>query len=118
ARNGLAQCDIAEKKFEAARRTLEDLSRAQPAPANLPQILLDRAVCAAELGKHEQAVGELEALRARFPDSPQTAEATYRQAFSLHKLRKFDQSRALSEKLAAGKDAGVAGPAAELDAEN
>lgn len=118
ARYGLAQCDIAEKKYDAARRTLDELSQLQPAPANLAQVLLDRAVCAAELGKHDQAVKELESLRSRYPQGPQSAEAAYRQAFYLHKLGKFEQSRLLSEELAAGKDAALAGPAAELDAEN
>jgi TolA-binding protein len=118
ARYGLAQCDIAEKKFDSARAALDELSKAQPAPANLPQVLLDRAVCAAELGKHDQAVEELDAFRKRFSDGPQAKEAAYRQAFSLHKLGKFDQSRALSEKLAEAKDSPFAAPAAELDAEN
>ncbi|HZN67841.1 MAG TPA: tetratricopeptide repeat protein [Tepidisphaeraceae bacterium] len=118
ARYGIAQCDIAEKKFQQARSVLDELAGAEPAPANLPQVLLDRAICAAELNQHEQAVAELQALLSRHEKSPQAAEATYRQAFSLHKLGKYDESRQLSSRVAAMKDSPLALPAAELDAEN
>lgn len=115
---GVARGDIAERKWDAARSALDELASRQPPPTNLAQILLDRAICTAELGKHEQAVSELEQLLARFADSPQSAEALYRQAFSLHKLGKFEASRAMSQRVAAMKDNAFAAPAAELDAEN
>lgn len=115
---GVAQGDIVERKWDAARSALDELASREPPAPNLAQVLLDRAVCAAELGKHEQAVSELEQLLARFADSPQSAEAAYRHAFSLHKLGKFDASRAISQRVAAMKDNAFAAPAAELDAEN
>jgi TolA-binding protein len=118
ARYALAQCDIADKRFDSARAILDELSRAEPPRANLPQVLLDRAVCAAELGKHDEAVAELESFLARYGDAPQAAEAAYRQAYSLHRVGKYDQSRALSRRVAAMKDNPFAPPAAELDAEN
>lgn len=118
ARYALAQCDIADKRFDAARSTLDELAAVQPPPANLPQILLDRAVCAAELGRHDQAASEFESFLARNPNAPQAAEATYRQAFSLHKLGKYDQSHALAARVEAMKPSDFTGPAAELDAES
>ena len=114
----IAQCDIADRKWDAARSTLDDLATRQPPPANLPQVLLDRAVCAAELGMHEQAASELEQFLARHGDSPQSDEARYRQAYSLHKLGKYDASRAAGQRVAAKKDSPFAPFAAELDAEN
>ena len=114
----IAQCDIAERKWDAARATLDDLATRQPAPPNLPQILLDRAVCAAELNQHDQAAAELEQLLARHADSPQADEARYRQAYSLHKLGKYEASRTAGQRVAAKKDSPFAPFAAELDAEN
>ena len=118
AKYGLAQADMAEAKWQPARATLDQLAALQPAPANLPQILLDRAVAATELGKFEQAAAEFEQFRKQYPQSPQAAEATYRQAFALHKLGKFAESRALSQGLAEGPANDYRQPAAELDAEN
>ena len=118
ARYALAQCDIADKRFDAARETLDDLSRVEPPRPNLPQVLLDRAVCAAELGKHDQAVAELEAFLGKYGDSPQAPEATYRQAYSLHRLGKYTESSALGRRVAGMKENPFTQPAAELDAEN
>jgi len=118
ARYGVAQCEIATQKWQAAREILDELARKQPAPTNLPQVLLDRAVCAAELNEHGQAVAELEQFLAKYADSPQSAEAAYRQAYSLHKLGKYDASRAAAARAIAKKDSPFAAPAAELDAEN
>lgn len=115
---GVVQCDIAERKWDAARRRLDDLATKQPAPANLPQVLLDRAVCAAELSKHEQAVSELEQFLARFAETAQAAEAAYRQAYSLHRLGRYEESRAAARRVLGMKGNSFAGPAAELDAEN
>src|SRR5207248_2828626 len=58
ARYGLAQCDIADKKFDSARATLEELLALQPPPPNAAQVALDHAVCLTELGRHEQAAQE------------------------------------------------------------
>ncbi|HEX4793273.1 MAG TPA: tetratricopeptide repeat protein [Humisphaera sp.] len=118
ARYGLAQCDITDKKYEAAHQTLDDLARAQPAPANLPQILMDGAVCLMEMGKYQEACDELAAFRKQPRNPAQTAEAIYRQAFCLHKLSRFDQSHALCDDLAKLPKSDMSTPAAELDAEN
>jgi TolA-binding protein len=118
ARYGLARTDLAERKWQPAADALEQLAAAQPAPANLPQILLDRAVALTELGKFDQAVATLDQMRQKFPKAPQIAEATYRQAFALHKLGKYAESRALSQPLAEGPKSDFTEPAAELDAEN
>lgn len=118
ARYGVTQCDIAERKWDAARRALDEFATKQPPPANLPQILLDRAVCAAELDKHEQAAAELEQFLARFAQTAQAAEAAYRQAYSLHRLGKYEQSRAAARRVLGTKDNPFTGPAQELDAEN
>ncbi|HWE92958.1 MAG TPA: tetratricopeptide repeat protein [Tepidisphaeraceae bacterium] len=118
AQYGLAQCDIADKKFEPARAALDSLSQQQPAPANLPQILLDRAVCGMELAKYEDAAGEFAALATKFPKSPLLPEAIYRQAFCLHKLAKYEQSHAACAQVASLPPSEMTTPAAELDAEN
>lgn len=118
ARYGLAECDMADKKFEPAHAALDQLARLQSAPANLPQILLDRAVCLMELGKFEDAALEFAELQARDLKAPQVPEAMYRQAFCLHKLGKFDQSHAICQALAKLPPSASSGPAAELDAEN
>ena len=118
AKYGLAQCDIADKKFEAARATLDQLAQAQPAPANLPQILLDRAVCLMELNQHEPAAKEFAAFVQKHPQSPQVPEALYRQAFCVHKLGKFDESHALAQQVAKLPESPFTAPTAELDAEN
>lgn len=118
AQYGLAECDIAEKKYAAAYDALDALAKLSPAPANLPRILLDRAACLMSLNKFEQASGELAAYLTSYPTSPAVPEATYREAFCLHRLKKYDQSHALCERLAQGQPTALSGPAAELDAEN
>ena len=118
AQYGLAQCDIADKKFGPAYFTLDQLAKTQPAPANLPQILLDRAVCLMELNKFEDAANEFAAFASHYPDSPQAPEAMYRQAYSLHRLEKYDLSHAICTRLAKLAKSAMTRPAAELDAEN
>ncbi|QOV88336.1 tetratricopeptide repeat protein [Humisphaera borealis] len=120
ARYGLAQCDIADKKFDVALATLTELAAVQPPPANLAQIALDRGICLAELGKHQEAADVFGKLAAD-AKSPRLAEAQYRQAFSLHKLSQFEPSHAVCMKLIAAGDAVPAefrGAIADLDAEN
>ena len=115
---GLAQCDIAEKKWAPAKATLEKLIAVNPPPANIAQVKLDHAVCLTELNQHEPAAAEFAAFVQAYPQAPQVPEALYRQAFSLHKLGKFDQSHALAAKVAALPASDFTAPAAELDAEN
>ena len=119
ARYWLAQCDIADKRYDQARATLEELLSIQPPPANIAQIALDHAVCAMEVSHFQQAADELGQLRQQYAQSPQAAEAAYRQAFCLHKLTKYDQSHDLCQQAAKLKLAPeIATANAELDAED
>lgn len=118
ARYGLSQCDLAQKKYQDARQKLDALAQQQPAPSNLSQILLDRAVCAMELGQFQQASAELETFRNQNAKAPQLAEATYRQAFCLHKLAQYDKSHELCKQLAAMPRSELTLAGMELDAEN
>ncbi|CAA9375982.1 MAG: hypothetical protein AVDCRST_MAG64-304 [uncultured Phycisphaerae bacterium] len=114
---GLAQCDLAEKKWAEARAALDALAAANPPPANLEQVLLDRALCQLQLNKFAEAAAEFEQFRAKFPQSKQAPEAAYRQAFALHKLGKFEESQKLAEGVAKAAPE-LADPVAELQAEN
>lgn len=118
ARYGLAQCDIAGKNYRQARQTLEELMARSPAPGNIAQIALDRAVCSMELKEFQQAADELQALRTRYANAPQIAEATYRQAFCLHQLGKYEQSHELCQEAARLKLADLSAANDELDAED
>jgi TolA-binding protein len=118
ARYGLAQCDMADKRYEQARQTLGELQLPQPPPANVSQIALDHAVCTMELTQFQPAADELEKLRSQYPASTQIPEATYRQAFCLHKLGKFDQSHELCQQVAKLKAPDLIDANTELDAED
>src|SRR5258706_3164005 len=118
AQYALARCDIADKSFDSARAILGDLLRAKPAPSNLSQIAMDRAVCAMELGRWEDAAKEFEAVARDSAKGPQFAEALYRQAYCLHRLKNFDGSHRVCASLAAAATSDFTGAAAELDAEN
>jgi TolA-binding protein len=115
---GLAECDIAEKHFQQAIGRLDQLIATSPAPTNITQIKLDHAICRMELGQFEPAAEELQSLRDQYKDSAQIAEATYRQAFCLHKLTKYPLSHELCRQVAALKAPGFTDANAELDAEN
>jgi TolA-binding protein len=118
ARYWLAQCDMTEKKYDAARATLDALARRKPSPGNLENILYDRAICTMALGRHEPAAREFQAFRRTYPKSTYLADATYREAFCLHKLRQYDRSYALCREVASLPAAAVRPAAAELAAEN
>jgi len=121
ARYGLAQCDIAERKFDDALQTLTELASITPPPVSASQIALDRGICLAELGKHQEAADAFGKLTAEDPKSPRLAEAQYRQAFSLHKLTQYEPSHAVCQKVIAAGDAVPAEyrtAVADLDAEN
>ncbi len=113
----LAECDRAEKKYASARAILDALAAQAPPPANLEEITFDRALCASALNRFDQAAKEFAAFRTKYPKSAHLPEATYRLAFSLHKLKRYAESLPLCQKAAAEaspfKDA-----LAELLAEN
>jgi TolA-binding protein len=118
AKYGLARCDMADKSFDSARAILGELLRVKPPLANASQIALDRAVCAMESGKWEEAAGEFEAIARDFGKSAQVAEALYRQTYCLHRLKKFDASHSVCAAVAKLPPSEFTGAAAELDAEN
>jgi TolA-binding protein len=109
---------MAEKKFDSARAILADLLHVKPSPANTTQIEMDRAVCAMELGKWDDAASEFAAVAKVFGKTAQAAEALYRQAYCLHRLKKFDASHGVCTSVAALPASEFTGASAELDAEN
>lgn len=118
AKYGLAQCDIADKRYQAAADRLEQLLSSTPPPSNIAQITLDHAICLMELGKFQPAADELQNLRDHYANSPQVSEAAYRQAFCLHQLGKYQQSHELCQDVAKLSARDFASANAELDAEN
>jgi len=118
ARFWLAQCDMMEEKYDAARAILDELARRNPKPGNLEDVLYDRAECTFALGRYEPAEQEFAAFVKAYPQSARQPGAIYRRAFCLHKLEKYAESQPLCEALAARKDLPLAPAAAELAAEN
>jgi len=118
ARYWLAQCDLVEEKYDAARAVLDELARANPKPDNLEAVLYDRAICTMALGRYDDAAGELEAFGKGYPKSAHLADVTYRQAFCLHKLEKYAESLALCRQVAGQTSLPIAPAAAELAAED
>ena len=114
----LAQCDMAEGKFQLARAKLEALAKASPKPENLEAILYDRGICDMELGKFEDAAEGFATFCRQYPKSKQAADALYRQAFCLHKLGRYADSQSLCRQVAKQGISRITGPAAELAAEN
>ena len=114
----LAQCDLTDKKYASARAILDGLVGGGKKPDNLEAILYDRAICAMALGKHEPAAEEFAAFRKAYPKAKRFADATYRQAFCLHKLAKYDESLPLCRIVADQPGLPIAPAAAELAAEN
>lgn len=114
----LAQADIGDKAFDRAYKTLDKLAQMTPPVDNLEAVLFDRACCLMAMEKFDQASGEFAGFREKFPASRQASDALYRQAFSLHKLAKYEQSLALSAAVPSSADAGIYASARELTAEN
>lgn len=118
ARYWLAQCDMADGKYEQARQTLDELAKASPPPANLAAITFDRAQCTLSLKKYEQAADEFAEFLQRYPSDKQAADALFQRAFCLHSLQKYTESQALCEQLMKGSSATQAAAAADLSVEN
>jgi len=114
----LSHCDMAQKKYASAWAALSLLSKSKPPPPNIETIHYDMAVCTAALGKHARAAEEFGAFVRRYPRSDLSADATYRQAFALHKLEKYAESLALCRRLGSAKASALSRPASELAAEN
>ncbi|MCE5325189.1 MAG: tetratricopeptide repeat protein [Planctomycetaceae bacterium] len=114
----LAQCDMTEKKHDAARQALLKLAAMTPPPENLPAIQFDAALCAMEMGQFEVAAKEFASFAEKNSGHAQAPDAMYRQAFCLHKLTQFDASNTLCEKILKGPASSVTTPTTELSAEN
>jgi len=114
----LVQCDMAEKKYAEAREALDKQAKLTPPPANLDAIAYDRAVCAMELGRFDVAAKEFAAFVQKHPGSSLAADATYRQAFCLHKLGQYAPSQALCDKIVKLPASAITPATMELAAEN
>lgn len=113
----LAQCDIAEKKFEPALKALEDLSRLQPPPA-VERLTMDRGQCLLGLGRFAEAAEQFALFVAQHPNHEQAPEAIYRQAYCLQRAGQYEKSLAACEKLGDPPPKVLEGPARELRAES
>ncbi|HEX8914507.1 MAG TPA: tetratricopeptide repeat protein [Humisphaera sp.] len=118
AKYGLAQCDVADGNFKDALAAFDALDKLPTPPVAKSQILFDRAGCLAQLNDHEAAAKAFASFVADNAKSPLLPEATYRRAFSLHQLKRYDESHKLVATLAGMGKHDFAGPAADLDAEN
>ncbi|MCY2924751.1 MAG: tetratricopeptide repeat protein, partial [Planctomycetota bacterium] len=114
----LIQCDMAQKNWAPARAALEALGKNETAKENAEAVAFDKALCAMELGQFDPAAKEFGEFVKSYPSGAQTPEATYRQAFCLHKLTRYAESQALCEKIQAVSNHPMAGPTQELAAEN
>jgi TolA-binding protein len=113
---GLAQCDMAERNYAAAITALDKALKQNPPATTARQIAIDRAICLAEVGRHEEAARAFADFADAHPRTPQYEEAIYRQAFSLHQLGRYEQSHDLCRQVATSQQFIPA--ARELDAEN
>lgn len=112
---GLAQCDIAAKNYAGAIVAIDKLLKQKPAAETRQQLEFDRAICFAELGRHEEAAKAFGDFVSAHAGKPRSEEAVYRQAYSVHQLGRYEQSHDLCAKVTS-KD--FAAAARELDAEN
>jgi cellulose synthase operon protein C len=114
----LARCDMADKKFDIARKTLTELHASGKGIPNAEQVSYDIAVCSMSLDKYQQGAADFEAYRKAFPKGPKLVDTLYRQAFCLHKLAKYDACEKLCRQVIAAGDSPVKQAAAELAAES
>ncbi len=114
----LIQCDMSQKNWGPARTALEALGKNETAKENAEAVAFDKALCAMELGQFDPAAKEFGEFVKAYPSGAQAPEATYRQAFCLHKLTRYGESQALCEKILSGSGHPMAGATQELAAEN
>jgi TolA-binding protein len=114
----LARCDMGDKKFQAARKTLVEMQASAKNIPNAEQVSYDIAVCSMSLNNFEQAAGDFEAYRKAFPKGPKFTDTLYRQAFCLHKLDKYDACYKLCKQVVGAGDSPVRQASAELAAES
>ncbi len=113
-----AQADITDKRYESALTILDELAKLDPAPDNIEAVLFDRGSCLMSLERFGPAAEQFAALQKQFPKGSQATEALYRQAFCLHKMKLYDKSQQLCQRLARLPQSPLTGPAMELTAEN
>jgi len=118
ARYWLAQCDMAERKFDAARATLTELAKLSPPPVDAAQLALDLAICAEGAGQFETAARAFAEFRQRHGKSAQAEAAAYHEAFCLHKLGQYERSRSACAAALGNEASPLANNAMELEAEN
>ncbi len=99
ARYYLAQCDISDRQYKAARDKLNELIQKKHAPANLNDILYDYARCTLALKEYQQAADRFDRFIERFPNDAHVLEARYHRAFCLHKLGQYERSLELCERI-------------------
>jgi len=114
----LARCDMADKKYDDARKSLVALQSSAKKIPNAEQVAYDVAVCSMSLEKFKQAATDFEAYRKVFPKGPKLIDTFYRQAFCLHKLEQYDACHKLCLKVAQAADSPVKQASAELSAES
>ena len=114
----LARCDMGDKKFDTARKTLVEMQASGKKIPNAEQVAYDIAVCSMSLEKFEQAAGDFEAYRKAFPKGPKFTDTLYRQAFCLHRLKQYGPCHKLCVKVIAAGDSPVKQASAELAAES
>lgn len=114
----LAQCDIADRKYESALKTLDALGQRTSAPANAEDVDFFRAVCRMQLEQFEAAGKAFEEFREKHAKSSRATESMHHQSFCLHKLEKYDQSLKLCEAVVKANDQAWNFAANKLWAEN
>jgi len=114
----LARCDMGDKKFDTARKTLVEMQASAKKIPNAEQVAYDIAICSMSLEKFDQAAADFEAYRKAFPKGPKFTDTLYRQAFCFHKLKKYDACHKLCTKVIEAGDSPVRQVSAELAAES
>lgn len=99
----IAQCDIAEKGYATAIKTLDQLAVAKPAMTNADEIDFFRAVCRMQLGEFADAAKAFGTFRQTYAKDERLTEAAFHHAFCLHKLEKYDDSSKMCQIVKAGE---------------
>ena len=118
ARYWLAQCDIAERKYDAALGLLDQLAKIDPPLPNAERIALDRGQCLMGLERFPEAAAAFETFAIKYPADERLSEAVYHQAYCLHKAKQYDKSLKICRKLETDREGNYGGLARELAAEN
>jgi len=88
----MSQCERALGRNAEAYAILKRLAGPDQPPSNAQRISFDMAVCLIAMGEWGTAAKDLAQFQKRWPKSALLAEATYQQAWCLHKLKAYSQS--------------------------